>query len=99
VLEADIEGCFDHINHEWLASQVRMDRVILNKWLKAGVVYKGQLTSTEAGTPQGGIISPTLANVALNGLEAGLQSHLRVKVGTSKVQKLKVNVVRYADDS
>lgn len=41
VLEADIEGCFDHINHEWLVSQARMDRVILNKWLKAGVVYKG----------------------------------------------------------
>ena len=79
-------------------SHVHTDREILNKWLKAGVVYKGQLASTEAGTPQGGIISPTLANVALNGLEAGLQSHLRVKVGTSKVQKLKVNVVRYADD-
>lgn len=98
VLEADIEGCFDHINHEWLVSHVHMDREILNKWLKAGVVYKGQLASTEAGTPQGGIISPTLANVALNGLEAGLQSHLRAKVGSTKVQRLKVNVVRYADD-
>lgn len=98
VLEADIEGCFDHINHEWLVSQVRMDRVILNKWLKAGVVYKGQLASTEAGTPQGGIISPTLANVALNGLENGLQAHIRATVVSSKVQKLKVNVVRYADD-
>jgi RNA-directed DNA polymerase len=98
VLEADIEGCFDHINHEWLVSQVCMDRVILNKWLKAGVVYKGQLTSTEAGTPQGGIISPTLANVALNGLESGLQAHIRASVVPSKVQKLKVNVVRYADD-
>lgn len=98
VLEADIEGCFDHINHAWLVGHVRMDRVILNKWLNAGVVYKGQLTSTDAGTPQGGIISPTLANVALNGLETELQTHLRAKVGTSKVQKLKVNVVRYADD-
>ena len=98
VLEADIEGCFDHINHEWLVSHVRMDRMILHKWLKAGVVYKGQLASTEAGTPQGGIISPTLANVALNGLESGLHAHLRATVGPSKVQKLKVNVVRYADD-
>ncbi len=98
VLEADIEGCFDYINHAWLVNHVRTDKAILNKWLKVGVVYQGQLTSTEAGTPQGGIISPTLANVALNGLETGLQSHLRVKVGTSKVQKLKVNVVRYADD-
>ena len=98
VLEADIEGCFDHINHEWLASQVCMDRGILNKWLKAGVVYKGQLASTDAGTPQGGIISPTLANVALNGLESGLQAHIRATVGSSKVPKQKVNVVRYADD-
>lgn len=98
VLEADIEGCFDHINHEWLVSHVHMDRAILNKWLKAGVVYKGQLASTEAGTPQGGIISPTLANVALNGLEDGLRAHLIAKAGKSKVQKLKVNVVRYADD-
>ena len=98
VLEADIEGCFDHINHEWLVSHVHMDRAILNKWLKAGVVYKGQLASTEAGTPQGGIISPTLANVALNGLEDGLREHLIAKAGKSKVQKLKVNVVRYADD-
>jgi RNA-directed DNA polymerase len=62
------------------------------------VVYKGQLASTEAGTPQGGIISPTLANVALNGLETGLMAHLGAALGKSKVQKLKVNVVRYADD-
>ncbi len=98
VLEADIEGCFDHINHEWLVSHVRMDRVILNKWLKAGVVYKGQLTSTKAGTPQGGIISPTLANVALNGLETGLLAHLGATLGKSKVPKYRIGVVRYADD-
>lgn len=98
VLEADIEGCFDHINHAWLVSHVRMDKMILRKWLKAGVVYKGQLASTIEGTPQGGIISPTLANVALNGLEAGLQAYIRTLVAQSKVQKLKVNVVRYADD-
>ncbi len=64
VLEADIEGCFDHINHEWLVDNVRMDKVVLPKWLKAGVVHKGQLKATEAGTPQGGIISPVLANAA-----------------------------------
>ena len=98
VLEADIEGFFDQIGHEWLVNHVRMDRVILQKWLKAGVVYKGQLTSTEAGTPQGGIISPTAANVALNGLETGLLAHLGATLGESKVRKLKVNVVRYADD-
>lgn len=98
VLEADIEGCFDHINHDWLLRNVRMDGKVLRKWLKAGVVYKGQLTSTEAGTPQGGIISPTLANVALNGLETGLKAHLVELYGKSNAKKLKVNLARYADD-
>ncbi|MEZ2306808.1 group II intron reverse transcriptase/maturase [Paraburkholderia sp. RCC_158] len=98
VLEADIKGCFDWINHDWLAANVPMDRGILLKWLKAGLIYKGQLQATEAGTPQGGIISPTLANVTLNGLERELVAHLGAKFGIAKAKKLKVNVVRYADD-
>lgn len=97
-LEADIEGCFDHINHQWLVTHIPMDKGILRKWLRAGVVYKGQLIATEEGTPQGGIISPTLANMALNGLELGLIAHLRGRFGRVKASKLKVNVVRYADD-
>ncbi|WP_454730851.1 MULTISPECIES: group II intron reverse transcriptase/maturase [Cupriavidus] len=98
ILEADIKGCFDHISHDWLERNVRMDKVILRKWLKAGVVFQGQLQATEAGTPQGGIISPTLANVALNGLERQLIESLRTKLGVNNLRKLKVNVVRYADD-
>jgi len=98
VLEADIKGCFDHISHDWLERNVRMDKVVLRKWLRAGVVFQGQLQATEAGTPQGGIISPTLANVALNGLERQLVEFLRTKLGAKNSQKLKVNVVRYADD-
>ncbi len=58
VLEADIKGCFDHISHNWLETHVLMDKEILRKWLKAGLIYKGQLQATEAGTPQGGIIAP-----------------------------------------
>ena len=98
VLEADIKGCFDHINHDWLENHVPLDREILRKWLKAGLIYKGQLQATEAGTPQGGIISPTLANVTLSGLERELIAHLGAKFGIAKAKKLKVNVVRYADD-
>ncbi|MFJ1252209.1 group II intron reverse transcriptase/maturase [Cupriavidus sp. CuC1] len=98
VLEADIKGCFDHISHDWLERNVPMDRAILQKWLKAGVVFQGQFQATEAGTPQGGIISPTLANVALNGLERQLTESLRTKLGVNQTKKLKVNVVRYADD-
>ena len=98
VLEADIQGCFDHINHDWLVTHVRMNTTILKRWLKAGVVHKGQLTPTDEGTPQGGIISPTLANVTLNGLELELLAHLGAKLGKVKAGKLKINVVRYADD-
>ncbi|MDE1179651.1 group II intron reverse transcriptase/maturase [Paraburkholderia sp.] len=98
LLEADIRGCFDHINHDWLETHVPMDRGILRQWLKAGLIYNGQLQATEAGTPQGGIISPTLANVTLNGLERDLGLHLGVKFGLEKAKKLKVHVVRYADD-
>ncbi|WP_321919117.1 group II intron reverse transcriptase/maturase [Paraburkholderia tropica] len=98
VLEADIKGCFDYINHDWLVNHVLMDKGILRKWLKAGLIYKGQLQATETGTPQGGIISPTLANVTLNGLERELIAQLVAKFGIAKAKKLKVNVVRYADD-
>ncbi len=98
VLEADIKGCFDHINHDWLVRNVPMDKAILRKWLKAGVIHKGQLQATEAGTPQGGIISPTLANMALNGLESQLMAHLGAELGVTKAKKLLVHVVRYADD-
>ncbi|MDE2608667.1 MAG: group II intron reverse transcriptase/maturase [Burkholderiales bacterium] len=98
VLEADIKGCFDHISHDWLENHVPMDKVILRKWLKSGLLYQGRYQATEAGTPQGGIISPTLANIALNGLESELVAHLGAKLGKGKARKLKVNVVRYADD-
>ncbi|MGG2021066.1 group II intron reverse transcriptase/maturase [Pseudomonas sp. S8] len=94
VLEADIKGCFDHINHDWLIVNVPTDKTILRKWLKAGVIHKGQFQATDAGTPQGGIISPTLANMVLDGLESQLKQHL----GVTKAKKLKINVVRYADD-
>ena len=98
VLDADIEGFFDNINHDWLIDNVRMDKTILRKWLKSGVVDRAQLLATTAGTPQGGIISPALANWTLNGLETELTKHLGAQVGKSKVEKLKVGVIRYADD-
>lgn len=97
-LDADIEGFFDNINHDWMIDNVCMDKSILRKWLKSGVVDRSQLLATTAGTPQGGIISPALANWTLNGLEAELIKHLSAKVGKSKVERLRVGVVRYADD-
>lgn len=98
ILDADIKGFFDHINHDWLMRKVPMDKRILQQWLKSGVLNKGHFERTEMGTPQGGIISPTLANITLNGLESGLHRFLSHKLGTTQAQKAKVNVVRYADD-
>ena len=73
ILEGDIKGCFDNISHDWLLDNVPMDCKILKAWLKAGYMEKRQLFPTEAGTPQGGIISPVLTNLALDGLEAQLK--------------------------
>lgn len=97
VLEGDIKGCFDNISHVWLLSNVLLDRVILKRWLKAGYMESNRFNPTEAGTPQGGIISPVLANLALDGLEKVLESHFGKK-NTKKSYKTKVNYVRYADD-
>lgn len=98
VLDADIEGFFDNINHNWMIDHVLMDKMVLRKWLTSGVIDRKQLLATTAGTPQGGIISPALANWTLNGLEAELLLHLTEKYGVAKTRKLKVGVVRYADD-
>jgi len=89
ILEGDIRGCFDNINHEWLINNIPMDKKILRKWLKAGYIYKRILYPTEAGFPQGGICSPTLANMTLDGLEAELKKFR---------WQDKVHMVRYADD-
>jgi RNA-directed DNA polymerase len=96
ILEGDIKGCFDNFGHGWLESHVPMDKKILSGWLKAGYVESGKLFPTEAGTPQGGIASPTIANIALDGLEAVLAD----RFGQTKLafNRFRVRLVRYADD-
>lgn len=98
VLEADIAGCFDNISHDWLLQNIPVDKRALNTWLKAGTVFNGVFQETTAGTPQGGIISPTLANMALNGLESELREYLKMTLGVRNTILQKINVVRYADD-
>lgn len=100
ILEGDIKGCFDHINHEWLLNNIPMDKVMLRKWLKSGFIFNKQLFPTEEGTPQGGIISPTLANMALNGLQTMLEAKFhRVDLYSPKRSYYpKVHFIRYADD-
>lgn len=98
ILEGDIKGCFDHISHEWLVGNVRIDKRILQEWLKSGVVFNKLLQPTVEGTPQGGIISPTLANATLDGMERMLKERYKVRYGNGKLRYPKVNCVRYADD-
>jgi len=99
ILEGDIKGCFDHISHDWMLRQVPTDKPVLQKWLKAGYVENRSRFPTEAGTPQGGIISPTLANLTLDGLEPLLAQHFPdAKWKAGKRWTPKVNLVRYADD-
>ncbi|MFV0326988.1 MAG: group II intron reverse transcriptase/maturase [Bacteroides xylanisolvens] len=98
ILEGDIKGCFDHISHEWLLGNVRTDKTVLRKWLKCGVVFNSLLTPTVEGTPQGGIISPTLANATLDGMEKLLEEKYAPKYINGKLYSPKVNTVRYADD-
>ncbi len=96
ILEGDIKGCFDAISHSWLLAHIPMDKAIVKKWLKAGYMEKHVLHPTEEGTPQGGIISPVLANMTLDGLERRLRE--RFPKTTLKGIAAKVNFVRYADD-
>jgi len=90
ILEGDIRACFDHIDHSWLLNHIPMDRLVLQQWLKAGFIDNNIFHRTDAGTPQGGLCSPTLANMVLDGLQ-----RLLAEVVPSGS---KVNFVRYADD-
>jgi RNA-directed DNA polymerase len=97
VLDADISGCFDQINHAWLLANIPMDKAILHKWLKSGFVERGNWFPTLAGTPQGGIASPTLTNMTLDGVEALLEKRFGTK-SSRKGKQNKINFIRYADD-
>jgi RNA-directed DNA polymerase len=94
VLDADIKGCFDNINQEALLKKLRTTpnlRQTIKQWLRAGVLEGVDFTPTERGTPQGGVISPLLANIALHGMEEAITSGHRRMDETPAI-------VRYADD-
>jgi RNA-directed DNA polymerase len=99
ILKGDIRSAFDQLSHEWLLTHIPMDKRILTQWLKAGYLERGCHYPTEAGTPQGGICSPVLLNMALDGLEARLRSVFpRYVWNKGKRAAPKVNVIRFADD-
>lgn len=102
ILDADISKCFDNIAHEPLLQRIPVFRTIIYRWLKAGVIELGHYSPTEQGTPQGGSISPVLANIALDGMErefgAENQKGQYVSPARRKGQNQGISLIRYADD-
>ncbi len=98
-LKGDIRAAFDHLSHEWILAHIPVDKAILQQWLKAGYMEWNLLHPTEAGTPQGGICSPVILNMALDGLEGRLRAAFpRLVWNGHKQVGPKVNLIRLADD-
>ncbi|WP_051079897.1 group II intron reverse transcriptase/maturase [Thioalkalivibrio thiocyanodenitrificans] len=90
ILEGDIRACFDAFDHEWLVEHTPTHQGRLRAWLKSGFMEQRRLFPTDRGTAQGGVISPTVANMALDGLEDRLRARFK--------RRGKVNLIRFADD-
>ncbi|MGC9505481.1 group II intron reverse transcriptase/maturase, partial [Baaleninema sp.] len=103
VLDADIAKCFDRIDHGVLLGKLETFPAIrrqIRAWLKAGVIDSGQLFPTNEGTPQGGVISPLLANIALHGMEESIKDLVEKLPGKGDKTKRRraISLIRYADD-
>ena len=100
ILYADIKGCFDNIDHKMLINEMdsKTKRFMVEQWLKAGIMDKQEFHTSDIGTPQGGIISPLLANIALDGMERHLYDQLRKNYQAKELNKGQIRIVRYADD-
>lgn len=109
VLDADIAGCFDNIDHQALLAKLHTSpklKQIIKAWLKAGILDQGALQENKQGTPQGGVLSPLLANIALHGLEEDtkltlkedLRAYAKQKWGKAGKWQSMLSVIRYADD-
>lgn len=104
VLDADIEKCFDKINHKALLDKLNCSphlKRVIKSWLKSGVMENGSLFPTEQGTPQGGVISPLLANITLHGMETHIRKAFPAAKKLSDGKRMNPYapmVIRYADD-
>lgn len=101
VLDADIAKCFDRINHEALLQKVNTYPTLrhqLKAWLRSGVLDQGKLFPINEGTPQGGVISPLLANIALHGMEERVKQYAETLKGKKRENRLALSLIRYADD-
>lgn len=99
ILDADIKTFFDSISHAWIESNVIIDKEVLHEFLKAGFLELGKdislVNPTNMGVPQGGVISPIISNIVLNGLENAISKVISQRVN---LDSNSVIVVRYADD-
>jgi len=101
VLDADITKCFDRINHGELLRKLNTFPTLrrqINAWLKSGVMDGKQLFPTSEGTPQGGVISPLLANIALHGMEERIKQIAETLPGAKINNRSALSLIRYADD-
>lgn len=104
IFEGDFEACFDNLNHDYIMKQIGNFPLkhIIGDWLKAGYIHSDNFYVTESGTPQGGIISPLLANIALHGMEDALnikyERRKRSDGSYTFINKFKYVLIRYADD-
>ncbi|MBD2606197.1 group II intron reverse transcriptase/maturase [Scytonema hofmannii FACHB-248] len=101
VLDADIAKCFDRIDHEALLIKLNTFPTLrrqVQAWLKAGVMDGKQLFPTSEGTPQGGVISPLLANIALHGMEKRIKQYAETLKGRKRNNRRSLSLIRYADD-
>ena len=101
VLDADISKCFDKIDHTKLLAKINTfpkARRQIKAWLKAGVLEKGKKLFPTEGTPQGGAISPLLANIALHGMENRIKEIAATWEGNKEFNKKSISLIRYADD-
>ena len=102
VLDADIAKCFDRINHNYLLEKLGDTLVNFKRqikaWLKSGYIENKELFPSEEGTPQGGVISPLLANIALHGIENHLNEWVKTWKGEKSKNLKSFSFIRYADD-
>jgi len=101
ILDADISKCFDRIDHKYLVDKVNTfpkARRQLKAWLKAGIFDNGKSIFPERGTPQGGICSPLLANIALHGMETEIKKYAATLKGCKRTNINSFSLIRYADD-
>lgn len=101
VLDADISQCFDRIDHKALLKKLNTfptTRRQIRAWLKAGVMDNMQFQETSEGTPQGGVISPLLANIALHGMEERIKQVAQTLKGNKRDNPKSLSLIRYVDD-